>query len=203
MNETPTPRPFRSIAEGIASEFASKDAHGEWWGHDTTLGDVPATIEKALEALAAEKDREAAYNKDLLRQFFLVMDDKDTCGAKRQLAEIASLRSEVERLTTANKNLADMEIALRLKRGKSVTPKLWEIHEKLSLALKERDTLNDKVQNLERQVRAYREVAIQQSLGRLVGPDEVDAEALRLLQVPGSDGGQKLSSEGKKGITGA
>lgn len=51
----------REIAEKIAQLFASKDPNGEWWGHDTTLGDVPGEIERALDAKDRDVERLAHY----------------------------------------------------------------------------------------------------------------------------------------------
>ena len=93
------PRPFLSIAEGIVAPF---DNITKW---PTTKMLVTDEIEKALEALAAEKDREIARLKDGLAQSHADlkawMADREVWEKMRvgfADAEIASLRSEVERL---------------------------------------------------------------------------------------------------------
>jgi len=39
----------KSIYEKIAELSASKSPDGEWWGHDTSIGDLPKRIKEVLE----------------------------------------------------------------------------------------------------------------------------------------------------------
>ena len=37
-----------ALSRDIAALSAYKDTHGEWWGHDTNLGNLPYEIQKKL-----------------------------------------------------------------------------------------------------------------------------------------------------------
>ena len=193
MNETPTPRPFRSIAEGIVRKCQQESWHGS---------NMVGPIEKALEALAAEKDgycRQAHVEIGKLTESgWKLLREKD--------AELASLRSEVERLkqsdnlrwreaymsrrSTLDRILDALEAEATAAKypqdpGSSFDPVdfvEW-LKAELSLALKERDALQSKAS-------AYREVAIKMAgagvwegyrITKEAFAKSVDAEAQRLL----------------------
>ena len=144
-----------------------------------------APIEKALEALAAEKDRDiaglradiAAKNAQILSADWTdekadraTLDGKLAAKIEAQNQEIASLRSEVERLKGDEKYRHEQQYLLQ----KEVQAK----HEQLTLALKERD--------------AYREIA-------LAGIETLNGGVLTKGLIEATDAqAQKLSSEGKK-----
>mgnify|MGYP001620199392 FL=1 len=41
-------RKIKSLSKTIAALSAYKDEHGEWWGHDTTVGNLPHEIQRLL-----------------------------------------------------------------------------------------------------------------------------------------------------------
>ena len=120
MSETPDSRPFRSIAEGIVAPCEKCDLPVNSRCMDC-FGQVDA-IEKALEALAAEKDltirslrldldahvsivdlktKDLAEKDGFCRQMHVEIGKLTESGWKllrEKDAELASLRSEVERL---------------------------------------------------------------------------------------------------------
>ena len=99
----PAPHPFRSIAEGIV-ETARKET---WVAEGKFRGDLwTYFIEKALEALAAEKNaklKELDADRMEERRWHDRAIEAYQTEKNRFTAEIASLRSEVERLKGALK----------------------------------------------------------------------------------------------------
>ena len=186
MSETPDSRPFRSIAEGIVLRCVNRDG---WSGRQ-----IEEEIEKALEALAAEKDltirslrldldahvsivdlktKDLAEKDGFCRQMHVEIGKLTESGWKllrEKDAELASLRSEVERLKGDEKYRHEQQYLLQ----KEVQAK----HEQLTLALKERD--------------AYREIA-------LAGIETLNGGVLTKGLIEATDAqAKKLSSEGKK-----
>ena len=197
MSETPDSRPFRSIAEGIVAPCEKCDLPVNSRCMDC-FGQVDA-IEKALEALAAEKDltirslrldldahvsivdlktKDLAEKDGFCRQMHVEIGKLTESGWKllrEKDAELASLRSEVERLRReTSKGIPELfkdelyEAKNRAARAES----------DLSLAIKERD--------------AYREIA-------LAGIETLNGGVLTKGLIEATDAqAKKLSSEGKK-----
>lgn len=71
----------KTIYEEIAELSASKDPRdNEWWGHDTTLGDLPKRIEELMKGRVVFVD-------DLLKMDLLSKEQHDAlvkgCGFKK------------------------------------------------------------------------------------------------------------------------